>query len=304
MQMQRVYAADSNYFALLKQDNLNNPILLEFAPHIYMILSRKKVVLPNQRIKKESPQVEIEIEGEKRVFKYKLVTKEGVSEMKGDILLTTENNCFSLKYEDGEEIQNGQIHLLMNQWTHDRIIDEETAKKMKWEVLYVGQAKGRNGDRMAMDRLEDHSTLQKIYFEKSEKYPNQDIWLLLLSFDHGRFNGSNIYSKDESVQNQAINIIEGALIKYFNPKYNNQLKNNFPSPNHQSYNSFYSAGYSAITVVCTLEHTDINFATYIGTSQTGYKKSHVIRFSLQDGVEDKQDVTRLHVHLTKPLFGL
>ena len=302
--MQRVYAADSNYFALLKQDNLDNPVLLKFAPHIYMILSRKKVVLPNQCIKKENPQVDIEIEGVKRIFKYKLVTKEGACEMKSNILLTTENNSFSLKYEDGEEIQNGQIHLLMNQWTYDGIIDEKTAKQMKWDVLYVGQAKGRNGDRMAMDRLEDHSTLQKIYFEKSENYPNQDIWLLLLSFDHGRFNGSRIYSKDDAVDEQAINIIEGALIKYFDPKYNHQLKNTFPNPNHQSYRSFYTAGYSAINVVCTLEHTDINFATYIGTKQTGYEKSHIIRYTLQDGVEDKQDLKRMHVHLTKPLFGL
>jgi hypothetical protein len=51
-----------------------------------------------------------------------------------------------------------------------------------YEVLYVGQSYGVDGARTAPERLMAHSTLQGIYHEALQHSPDQEIWILLMSF--------------------------------------------------------------------------------------------------------------------------
>ena len=134
------------------------------------------------------------------------------------------------------------------------------------EILYIGQAFGENGERTAIDRLSSHSTLQKIYSEAMNNFPDHEIWLMLCSFSpaiitaiDGRsqeFEKSDedddehvhqILSNPLSLQ-QKINFTEAALIRYFQPPFNEKFKNYFPSKKHKSYSDCYEIDLNSVFV--------------------------------------------------------
>lgn len=118
-------------------------------------------------------------------------------------------------------------------------------KETNLEVLYVGQAFGKDGKRLAIDRLLAHTTLQRILAESAEENPYDEVLLLLFRYEHHR----NIVSTagDFSVEPSAsdaeerehlsrvghirldrksrITLAEAALINYFKPKYNIMHRN-------------------------------------------------------------------------------
>ncbi|GGV07418.1 hypothetical protein GCM10010495_19690 [Kitasatospora herbaricolor] len=147
----------------------------------------------------------------------------------------------------GETIITGNVHTLLvalgvkPEWTQQ-------------EILYIGQAFGKTGERQAFDRLSSHSTLQKIY---SEQRPDRETWLTLcaitdvatLSSMHPTDPGVVSHEEDMNhlsrifkkvINNKDFNghegvaIAEAGLIRHFQPKYNIIFKNNFPDPQHVS----------------------------------------------------------------------
>ncbi|MFZ3596904.1 hypothetical protein [Streptomyces sp. BH104] len=155
---------------------------------------------------------------------------------------------FSLVDEgSGEELISGSAYVLL---THLGVDPSWRTH----EVLYVGQAFGKSGERQAFDRLRKHDTLQRIY---SEQRPDREIWLSLcaitdvavMSTMHPTDNGT-VSAKENTdhvvrahrrvVENRHFNgregvaIAEAGLIRYFQPKYNKVFKNNFPDPDHVS----------------------------------------------------------------------
>jgi hypothetical protein len=113
------------------------------------------------------------------------------------------------------------------------------------EVLYVGQAYGRDGKRTATERLKSHATLQGIYAEAIKNSPDQEVWMILSTFEAyllGSFDGrtkdyaTSMEEDDEHISNvlrneiseqQKINFTEAAIIKYFQPEYNKYTKTAF-----------------------------------------------------------------------------
>lgn len=148
---------------------------------------------------------------------------------------------------------------------------EHFVKKQEYEVLYIGQAFGKNGNRTAFDRLASHSTLQKILTEQQTKYPDKHLYIMLLEFTTNlsmSFDGlSKQYSKsiDESDQHmrevlcnlpkddQVINITEAALINYFKPTYNVTYVENFPNKNHKGYKQYFDLDYNSLVVELDME---------------------------------------------------
>lgn len=53
---------------------------------------------------------------------------------------------------------------------------------LDYEILYIGQAFGKDGKRTALDRLASHETVQKIYMHALTQNPNSDIWVMLANF--------------------------------------------------------------------------------------------------------------------------
>ena len=112
------------------------------------------------------------------------------------------------------------------------------------EVLYVGQGIGRSKQRTALDRLLNHSTLQRILADAVTLMPNMEILLLLYRFEHhkkimstgGDLMAEPIATPDEELAHMRrmsdatiprpgrIALAEAALIRYFQPHYNVQIK--------------------------------------------------------------------------------
>jgi hypothetical protein len=134
------------------------------------------------------------------------------------------------------------------------------------EVLYVGQAYGKDGKRTAPQRLGHHETLQKIYAEAIHRSPEMDIWIVLFSFDEwilasfdsrtdtfGTTPEEDLEHMEkvlhtEVTEGQRINYTEAAMIRYFQPQYNIEFKDSFPDQKHTSYAECYALDLNAVCV--------------------------------------------------------
>ena len=168
------------------------------------------------------------------------------------------------------------------------------------EVLYVGQSYGNQGLRLASERLQNHSTLQLIYYETMSFFPDKEIWLLLLCFKDllmMRFDGTEkfAFSNEEDIKHtqriihtrvteqQRINFTEAALIRYFEPPYNKIFKNQFPEPSHRTYSECYKLDFNAVSVEVETER--IQCMLY--SEKVLPKWIHNPRFSLYNSEERK-----------------
>lgn len=167
------------------------------------------------------------------------------------------------------------------------------------EVLYVGQAYGSQGERQATERLQSHSTLQKIYCEVMRRTPDQEVWLLLLNFEMSLqilFNGNikDFQTSDEEddehimqvlttgiTEQQAINFTEAALIRYFEPEYNKTFKDTFPNPAHKTYSECYELDINSVVV--TIE-TD-NLGCMLWSSKQSPRMTHIAVYPLHSQLE-------------------
>jgi hypothetical protein len=124
------------------------------------------------------------------------------------------------------------------------------------EILYIGQSDSDSSKYRIRDRIENHSTLLKIYSEVIKNYPNDEIWIALFHFEIDVINsfGGLIesiatpdeddahverYFNSELPDSEMINLTEAALIRYFQPPFNKVYKNNFPNSSHSTYLSCY-----------------------------------------------------------------
>ena len=151
-------------------------------------------------------------------------------------------------------------------------ISNHAAFNRKWdfEVLYIGQAYGKDGQRLAQDRLKTHNTLPTILSDCNMRYPDKRIYILLLEVNPilnsvmDGINGGSVGNVEEDIHffnvfanppqmNQIINIAEAALINYFKPKYNVNFKENFSNKNHKGYKQYFELDYNSIVVELDLD---------------------------------------------------
>lgn len=180
-------------------------------------------------------------------------------------------------------------------------VSREKDHLLDFEVLYIGQAFGKNGKRTALNRLSKHETLQNIYSHAMNYYPSSDIWLMLTSFEQltSVFIGGTVPTKeinhDEDYkrfsrfhggikfsEQQRINFTEAALIRLFRPLYNIQYKDSFPNFAHTTYRECYEIDINAISV--ELDTSDMRRRLY--TKYAKPKYNHKKTFYLND-VEDR-----------------
>jgi hypothetical protein len=230
--------------------------------HIYMICHRPKISIDIQKTFIESDYIEFcfkvtnNDEVEEHVIK--IANNLAIKELKTEYPYTD----FELLDERGKNVSGGKVAFFYSE-IMKRNNHYHTSFDLK--VLYVGQAFGDNGDRVASDRLQSHSTLQKIYSDTIHKNPNHEVWLILWNFEPyllsagGRgFVGRSTLGDDATQDHlykllttringdQEITLTEAALIRYFQPKYNTEYKTNFPSGTHSSYNQCYSLDVNSV----------------------------------------------------------
>ena len=107
----------------------------------------------------------------------------------------------------------------------------------KYEVLYIGQSKKEN----IFDRLNSHSTLQKIMRDMMRTTDNKEIYILIHSIEVKQFEKLNLeklktiivlneplgrsFKLNEGINiEDVINVAEALLISHFKPPYNDKLK--------------------------------------------------------------------------------
>ncbi|HBQ67538.1 MAG TPA: hypothetical protein DD781_13875 [Leclercia adecarboxylata] len=163
-----------------------------------------------------------------------------------------------------------------------------------YEVLYIGQAVGKNGSRNAIERLRNHSTLQKILAQTFYNKPDQEIMLFMYAFEHeqifssldgrsGLINDTDgddkrfkLAIKNRPNKNQAINMIEAALIRYFQPEYNEKFKESKISPKLKALGKCYDLDMSGIIVEINTEN--LFYSLYTKTIKKNYH--HIVKIDL------------------------
>lgn len=163
-----------------------------------------------------------------------------------------------------------------------------------YEMLYVGQALGDQGNRSALDRLRSHSTFQKILALTNHDYPDKEIMIFMYQFEHGqvltsidgRAKDADNTDKNEmrlmnTIQNppnkkQKISMIEAGLIRYFQPHYNEIFKIKFPSTKHKVLKSCYDLDITGLVV--ELDSSDLNYSLY--SNHAASKTHHIAQIDL------------------------
>ncbi|KZY74025.1 hypothetical protein A3737_25920, partial [Oleiphilus sp. HI0065] len=117
--------------------------------------------------------------------------------------------------------------------------------RMEFDVRYIGQAFGKNGERSSLDRLKKHETLQRIALNRAPE--GYQIELLLIAVQPSNQIMTSIVPNaivqdktGERIQagldklfgtdeRERVAIYEAAMIKYFQPEFNKDYKDSFPS---------------------------------------------------------------------------
>ena len=173
------------------------------------------------------------------------------------------------------------------------------------KVLYVGKAYGKDGSRNALDRLKKHEKLQEILAQYVNK-PDKSILIGMFEFAPARmiinFNGTsdinyteeeeerylNAFDGDIPMQDQ-ISIIEASIIRYFEPEYNIQLKENLPSKKSKILLKCYEYDFSAVGVTISSKGDLFPFPTFNLYSNNIFKNYfHQIMIDLHSPEERKQ----------------
>ena len=187
------------------------------------------------------------------------------------------------------------------------------------EVLYVGQSFGAAGERNVVDRLKTHPTLQRIYAAAQLEAPDQETWLVLARFDENQLTVINgaLPSQMSRQQNedhirqvlenpvtekQKIAFTEAALIRYFQPRYNEKYREKFPSPEHLTYRECYALDLNL--VAAEIQTFDIPMRLWSDAVRPSL--FHIASFPLHSAVERRAlfDFVGPHLKSQRPVWRI
>jgi len=269
--------------------NDNNPC------NIYFVLRRPKVTVDPNSVKIKGNAVDLDfIIHNKGDFGVVHLSIE-LNEAKSDLEFKSEYpyNLFTFSDKNGVLLGARPSTLLDSNIVQDNI----DTQLLDYEILYIGQAYGSDGNRTALDRLASHETVQKIYMHSLTQHPDSDIWIMLTNFSQQSMlfmAGADLIKvseEDSKIENeklehmlqndglsisekQKINFTEAALIKYFEPEYNIRFKDIFPSSKHISYSECYGLDIKALTI----ELDTSEMMRKIFTEKTEIKHHHIKMF--------------------------
>lgn len=274
------FASEGSVLMFLdKYQILQQTELKEYAKHqktfteqnpcnLYFILKRPRVTIDPKSFQYDTDSIcidtLIQVQNQNLKFPIRLANKN----QSNKIRLDTEYpySIFSLYDNNDEHLLTAKTAVLLDAMQYDFPINYPL---LDFEVLYIGQSIGEDGKRTAIDRLYSHNTLQKIYSEAISRNPDSEIWLMLTSFRQknvasvsGHINITEGTEKENFQRflnfakrdylafsdQQKITFTEAALIRCFEPQYNIDYKDTFPSPSHSSYSECYKLDINAIVI--------------------------------------------------------
>lgn len=143
----------------------------------------------------------------------------------------------------------------------------------KFLVKYIGQAFGKDGSRSALDRLTKHETLQKISLLGAPDGYRLELILLQVEPDNqlitmfnpwaeNRDNGSERITRGldklfNTSEQERVALYEAALIRYFQPEFNKEFKDSFPSTNLKILQDCYDKDLAAVSAEIALDELPV-----------------------------------------------
>jgi hypothetical protein len=244
--------------------------------HIYLICKSPRISFTKELFLYENGEVTgnviYKINGKKRLLPFKQkfplldgATKVKLSEYPHREIITLNDNDESIRCLPANLLAIGQKMHINN------------SELSNLEILYIGQAYGE-GNISAMDRLKNHSTLQKILAEIHYSSPDDEINILTFQYepyqiitsmdgkakakitDYRDIQRFHSIIKNPLTEYQQICLIEAGLIRYFQPKYNKTYKETFPSEKHKILEECYSLDFSGLIVEINTE--ELGFLIY------------------------------------------
>lgn len=283
--------------------------------HIYAILACAQFYYRNEKTYIDDDGLHATIfavlDGKEKEFNLPCVRiTDGLRQDMVELHLVYPYETLQIKIIDEEFLSNSGIEANIINIPANSFLDNggvSLVDTVEYEVLYIGQSFGKDGNRTALDRLSAHSTLQKILGEAKLNYPGKHIYLLLLEMASNlsmSFDGvSKVYKHDANAsddhmklvlsdlpkENQIINVAEAAMIYYFKPVYNTKLVENFPNPKAKSYRQYFDLDYNSITV-----ELDLEFDCY----------PHIILFTETNSIKSVWDFIRYPLHNEKDRLSM
>lgn len=168
--------------------------------------------------------------------------------------------------EQGWFIKNGDRYWAPSEdELAQRLNNEHDA--IRFDVLYIGQAYGKDGSRNALDRLLKHETLQRISIKGVPA--DRRLTLLMLAIESGNRmitfmnpwaentedGGTRISAGLDKLfgtsEAERVALYEASLIRHFQPPFNKEFKDSFPSTNLKVLADCYDKDFSAlISEIC------------------------------------------------------
>ncbi|HAV5769938.1 TPA: hypothetical protein JI173_06690 [Acinetobacter baumannii] len=202
----------------------------------------------------------------------------------------------------GINLLDSKNNITHNTTVYDLAYRFQIEDLISMKVLYIGKAIGNNTNRNALDRLKNHSTFQKILANRNAYYPDRAVFIAMFQFhqvkqytiidawDLSRTNDDDddldrIFkaSKAKISLEEQIAIIEMALIRYFEPEYNNKLKKDLPKQKSKILAICEKYDFSGIAInfcIDNIKSNGLNYYFYTEKVQKNFE--HLIRIELID----------------------
>lgn len=143
----------------------------------------------------------------------------------------------------------------------------------KFLVKYIGQAFGKDGSRSALDRLTKHETLQKISLLGAPEGYRLELVLLQVEPDNQLITMFNPWAENKekgserikrgldklfnTSEKERVALYEAALIRYFQPEFNIEFKDSFPSTNLKVLQDCYDKDLAAVSAEIVLDELPV-----------------------------------------------
>lgn len=170
-----------------------------------------------------------------------------------------------------------------------------------FKVLYIGQAIGNKQQRNPMQRLQNHSTLQRILTNMLYTKPDYDIFIGIFNIEEPNYmismDGINpavitgVKDNEHTNEvldamfnhNEIVTILESSLIKYFQPEYNVLFKKSNHSLTRRHLKTAAELDLCALSFV--LDTSELNISLY--SDDCPPNQTHIGNFDLHDPKDRK-----------------
>lgn len=239
--------------------------------HIYLICQRPALLFDTSDFKYEggfiTGSVKYRIDGDesKIPFKEEFPLKDHATEIRLSKYPHREVQTFN---DRGDLVRRLPASFLGHKLAWSLSLDD----LKNFKVLYVGQSFA-SGNRTAFERLRSHSTFQKILADASYEAPDSEIFLVTVRYDpyglmtsmDGRDKEAVSDDRDSNrfknildnplKKGQQVSLAEAALIRYFQPRYNDKFKKKFPSRDVKVLAECFNLDFSGLIVSLNIEET-------------------------------------------------